>query len=373
VILLAFGTSGCDCIAAYGLAAANDAGAPGGDTRVWVDSDAATLDQQGSTEAGSTEAGSTEAGSTEAGSTEAGSTEAGITEAGAADAQSPDATAWVTPLGMVTTFAGTGVAGAQDGPVAMATFDWPWNLDVDVSGRVYVADYKNNKIRVIEGGVVSTLAGTGDFGFLNGPVAEAKFAYPHDVAVGVDGAVYVTDSQNQRIRMIDKGVVSTLAGDGTRSFKDGPAASAQFDTPYGLAVDNAGRVFVMEEGARIRLIENGVVSTFAGDGTIGFKDGPASSAQFGEQGFLAVDEMGRLFVGDVENNRIRLIENGWVSTYAGVGIQGYLDDRKRLGEHLCGRGHPGLSRRSGHSGGFLLALWRGPRSCWAPLCRRPQQ
>ncbi|MBW2736822.1 MAG: hypothetical protein JRH20_30935, partial [Deltaproteobacteria bacterium] len=215
---------------------------------------------------------------------------------------------------------------SQDGPAATATFNWPWNLDVDASGRVYVADYLNNKIRLIENGQVSTFAGTGAGGALNGPANAATFSAPHDVAVGLDGTVYVADTNAHRIRMIKAGVVSTLAGDGTEGFRDGPAAQAQFNVPYCIAVDAANRVYTRDSGEpRVRLIENGQVTTLAGDGQVGVLDGPAASAQFVSQGFLAVDSMGKVFTSDIQAHRIRLIENGQVSTYAGTGAGASLD------------------------------------------------
>jgi DNA-binding beta-propeller fold protein YncE len=93
--------------------------------------------------------------------------------------------------------------GYLDGPAAKAWFDLPSGVAVDASGKVYVADQYNNRIRVIAGGQVTTLAGTGDVGYLDGPAAKAWFDLPSGVAVDASGKVYVADQYNNRIRVIN--------------------------------------------------------------------------------------------------------------------------------------------------------------------------
>lgn len=145
-------------------------------------------------------------------------------------------------------------------------------------GTVYVADTVNHRIRKIQGDQVSKLAGTGAEGFVDGVAAKAQFNYPYDVAVGPDGAVYVADAHNHCIRKIQGGHVSTLAGTGAEGFVDGAAAEAQFNNPYGVAVGPDGTVYVADQrNHAIRKIQGDQVSTLAGTGTKGFVDGIAGS------------------------------------------------------------------------------------------------
>jgi DNA-binding beta-propeller fold protein YncE len=224
----------------------------------------------------------------------------------------------------VSTLAGTATGGFADGPLAVALFRSPAGVAFDAAGKLHVADQSNNRIRLISGGLVSTLAGDGTGGFLDGPVASARFQDPESLAFDSSGKLYVADVGNHRIRAITGGQVSTFAGSGA-GFQDGPAATAKFNLPYAVAVDGAGKVYVADaENHRVRLIAGGQVSTLAGDGTTGFLDGAAAGARFYYPLGIAVDG-GKVYVADSWNNRIRVIENGQVSTLAGDGTQGYAD------------------------------------------------
>ncbi|WP_394368790.1 NHL repeat-containing protein [Hymenobacter guriensis] len=229
--------------------------------------------------------------------------------------------------GVVSMLAGSGNPGSADGHAASAQFNNPVGVAVDAAGTtVYVADQNNRKIRVINNGQVSTLAGTGAVGTANGPAAAATFREPLGVAVDAQGRVYVADSQGHNIRLISGGVVSTLAGTGTVGSTDGPAASAQFNQPYGLAVDAAGAVYVADQGnAKVRLIRDGQVSTLAGSGTLGYADGPAATAQFTSVTGVAVDGQGAVYVADPNSHRVRVVRGGQVSTVAGTGTAGSSD------------------------------------------------
>lgn len=208
--------------------------------------------------------------------------------------------------GQVTTIAGT-TSGYQDGPVASAQLSEPKGLAVDGAGALYVADSANHCIRKIENGQVTTLAGNGQPGAQDGPIAAARFRFPRDVAVDATGRVYVADSQNHKIRMIWNGQVSTVGGSGIQGFQNGAALSARFNTPYAIALASGDRIFVADNmNHRIRLIENGQVTTSAGSGTAGFKDGPPATAQFNQPTGVAVSSTsGRVYVADHLNNRIR--------------------------------------------------------------------
>ncbi|MHB1045548.1 MAG: SMP-30/gluconolactonase/LRE family protein [Thermoanaerobaculia bacterium] len=236
----------------------------------------------------------------------------------------------IDTAGNVSTLAGNGDSGYSDGPSASARFAYPWGVAVDASGNAYVGDSENRRIRKIDtAGNVSTLAGSGGYGFADGPGASAMFTYPYGVAVDAAGNVYVADVVNNRIRKIDTaGNVSTLAGNGTSGFADGPGASAMFSYPYGVAVDDAGNVFVADGGnGRIRKIDTaGNVSTLAGNGTSGFADGPGASAMFSSPEGVAVDASGNVYVADVVNNRIRKIDTaGDVTTLGGMQAAGIAD------------------------------------------------
>ena len=218
----------------------------------------------------------------------------------------------ITPAGVVTTLAGSGVAGFADGTGVAAQFYAPASVAVDSSGTVYVGDTYNNRIRKITpAGVVTTLAGSGIQGFADGTGSVAQFAHPRGVVVDSAGTVYVADTSNHRIRKISSaGVVTTLAGAGTSGFADGTEAAAQFNLPFGVAVDPSGTVYVADRNNnRIRTISSaGVVTTLAGSGVAAFADGTGSAARFYYPFGVAVDSSGTVYVGDSSNYRVRKIQ-----------------------------------------------------------------
>ena len=215
----------------------------------------------------------------------------------------------ITPEGEVSTLAGS-TSGFLNGNGSAARFASPYGVAVDKSGIVYVADTINHRIRKITpNGDVTTLAGTGTTGFTNGISTVARFASPIGVAVNDSGVVYVADTSNNRIRVINtEGVVSTLAGSASGGNVDGTGTAAQFNNPSGIAVDSAGTVYVTNTWSnRIRAITpEGVVTTIAG-GTYGFADGTGAEALFNDPYGIAVDSTGNLYIGDYDNHRVRLI------------------------------------------------------------------
>ena len=217
----------------------------------------------------------------------------------------------IAPDGTVSTFAGSGNAGADDGTSTSASFNYPTGIAVDKMGNLYVADNYNNVIRKITpAGVVSTWAGSGSQGNDDGTGTAANFAGPSGVAVGADGNVYVADSFNNLIRKISPdAVVSTLAGSGKQGSTNGNGITASFNYPTGIAVDAANNVYVADQGNdRIRKINpNGDVTILAGNGFAGNADAVGVAATFKSPAGLCVDANLNLYVADEGNNIIRKI------------------------------------------------------------------
>ncbi len=234
----------------------------------------------------------------------------------------------VTKEGVVTTIIGDGTFGFADGDLSVAKLNYPWKVSVDNEGNIFVVDNRNHAIRKIgTNGLVSTVAGTGTAGLTDGAGPEAEFNTPTDVVVTDDGTLYVADNANHVIRKITpEGEVSTLTG-GAAGFADGNLATAQFRNPSGIAIDKKGNLYVADRlNHRIRKIDlaAGKVSTIAGAGSTGSRDGIAGEAQFNNPYGIEVDEDGVVFVADLNNNKIRMIEGGTVSTIAGSST-GFMD------------------------------------------------
>jgi sugar lactone lactonase YvrE len=222
----------------------------------------------------------------------------------------------VTPAGAVTTLAGSGTGAFADGSGAAASFQGPSGIAVDGSGNVYVADQTNQRIRfVTPAGDVTTLAGSGTATFADGTGAAASFDYPGALAANA-GNVWVADGSNDRIRKVTPaGVVMTLAGSSTfNPFADGIGAAATFNSPQGIALDGADNAYVSDQNhQRIRIVTPaGVVTTLAGSGTASFADGPAAMAEFSNPSGIAVDAARNVYVGDTNNNRVRKITSAGI-------------------------------------------------------------
>ena len=227
----------------------------------------------------------------------------------------------------VSTFAGTGATGSADGAGTVATFFSPTRLAVDGSCNVYVADFYSNKIRKITpAGVVSTFAGSGIAGSTDGTGTAASFKSPHGVAVDANDNVYVADYGNFKIRKISPaGVVTTFAGSGYTGTTDGIGVAASFNSPMGIAIDGDGNIYVADANAhKIRKISPArEVTTFAGSGATGSTDAIGTAASFHQPMDVATDNDGNIYVADYGNNKIRKISPaGEVSTFAGSGSRG---------------------------------------------------
>jgi hypothetical protein len=218
----------------------------------------------------------------------------------------------VTPAGAVTTVAGSaGAPGRADGTGGAARFTNPRGVAVDGTGNVYVADAGNHLIRkATAAGVVTTLAGlAGNPGSADGAGTAARFNYPRGVAVDGTGNVYVADSLNGTIRKVTPaGVVATLAGSaGAIGDADGAGGTARFGYPLGIAVDGGGNAYVADlTSDTIRKVTpQGMVTTIGGvAGVLGGADGAGVSANFSFPSGIAVDNAGRLYVADAANHRV---------------------------------------------------------------------
>ncbi|GEM_PF-973707 len=234
----------------------------------------------------------------------------------------------ITPLGIVTTLAGSGTAGYADESGSAAQFNYPMGVTVDSSGNIYVADMANHRIRKITpAGVVTTLAGSGVSGYADGTGSAAKFSSPTGVTVDNSGNVYVADMYNNRIRKITPaGVVTTLAGS-SQGTADGTGVAAQFYQPRHLVVDASGTIFVTDLGNhRVRKITAaGVVTTLAGSSS-GYVDATGTAAKLSAPEGIALDSNSNLYVVTRGDHRIRKITSaGVVTTIAGTGSSGYAD------------------------------------------------
>ena len=226
--------------------------------------------------------------------------------------------------GQVTTFAGfDGISGLENRSRLQSSFNFPVDVAVAPDGDIYVADQKNHVIRKISNDEVSTFAGSGTEGGVNGSGTQASFNNPTGIAFDTAGNLYVAEKNGNRIRKITSGgEVTTLAGSGTVGNTNANGTNAEFNQPTGIVVDVPGNVFVADFGNhKIRKIDtNGDVTTLAGSGTIGSINANGTAASFGYPYDLIFDGTGNLFVTDQGNHLIRKIAaNGDVTTFAGSG------------------------------------------------------
>ncbi len=227
----------------------------------------------------------------------------------------------------VTTFAGSGTAGSADGTGTAAQFNNPEGLSVDAGGNVYVSDTYNSTIRkVTSSGAVTTLAGNGSIGYVDGPAASAEFYAPMGSAFDANGNLYVADYGNNVIRKITPaGIVSTYAGNGTAGFVDGSTAKyIEFNSPTDVAFDAAGNLYVADRGNNVirKITPAGVVSSLAGypdKPNAGYVNATDQAAYFNQPNGLTVDATANVFVADINNFAIRKVTTpaGVVTTVAG--------------------------------------------------------
>ncbi len=253
----------------------------------------------------------------------------------------------ISPDGTLTVVAGNGIPdfSGDGGPATSASLFFPVGVAIDSSGNLYIADSYNNKVRkVTANGIISTLAGNGRIGSSgdNGPAPSAELSYPCAVAADSSGNVYIADQANHRIRKVTpNGTITTFAGNGTNGAlgDGGPATAAALDAPAGVAADLNGNVYIADEKFnRIRRVDkNGIITTFAGNGSQGFSgDGAATSVPLNGPAGVAVDSSGNVVIADTGNRRIRVVSNGQITTVAGNGGNGFSGDGPSLTQSLGG-------------------------------------
>jgi sugar lactone lactonase YvrE len=255
----------------------------------------------------------------------------------------------VSPNGVLTAVAGNGMQGytGDGGPATRAKISTVEALAIDQYGNLYLADTQNNVVRkVFTDGTITTIAGNGgrpgDGPAIGdgGPATEAPLFFPEQLAVDTAVNVYIGERNRPGVRKVNPvGIITTAVGNGTAGYSGdgGPASSAQIGAAWGLAVDNAGNLYISDvtparhssvSAARIRKVTpDGTITTIAGTGVPGYSGdgGPGLSAQFSNPGALAVDDSGNLYIADLYRIR-ELSANGTINTIGGNGTQGFAGD-----------------------------------------------
>ena len=247
----------------------------------------------------------------------------------------------ISTNGIVSTFAGNGTAGFADGPTASAQFNEPNAILSTANGDFYVADTKNNRVRRITAlGQVETLAGNGSAGYQDGPGITAMFSDPRGIALDLNGSIVVSDGGNNRIRTVSlTGEVTTLAGSGNKGYIDGVGTGAAFDSLRGIASDSNGTIYVADLfNTKVRKLVGNVVSTFAGS-TYGSNDANLTVATFEHLEGVAVDSSGNVYIADTTAHKIRkATQAGQVTTVSGNKTRGNNDGSGDLARFFLPKG-----------------------------------
>lgn len=238
----------------------------------------------------------------------------------------------VDVFGIITTVAGTGQQGfSGDGGTATgALLDSPSGIAIGTNGDIFIADSRNHRIRRVSAGVINTVAGNGSAGFSgdgDSPAA-AQLNLPTGVSLDSSGNLYIADTNNQRVRKIAGGIITTVAGTGEQGFAgDGqPALAALLDSPYSVAADpvSLGSFYIADtHNQRVRRVNSsGVISTVAGTGAGASQ---AALSLLNPRG-LSVDALGNIYFADSGNEVVQSLSSAGLNTIAGTGAQGFAGD-----------------------------------------------
>jgi trimeric autotransporter adhesin len=243
--------------------------------------------------------------------------------------------------GIITTVAGNGTFGngGDGGPATSAKLSGPYGVAVDVSGNMYIADFKCIRMVTKSTGIITTVAGNGNYGYSGdgGLATSAELFNPYSVAVDASGDIYIADTYNNRIRVVtmSTGIITTVAGNGNYGYSgDGDlATSASLRRPYGAVVDASGNIYIADTfNNRIRIVtaSTGIITTVAGNGTSGDSGdgGLATSARLYNPYGVAIDVSGNVYIADTYNNRIRLLttSTGIITTVTSNGYYSHGED-----------------------------------------------
>lgn len=241
--------------------------------------------------------------------------------------------------GLISTIAGTGEAGfsGDGGPATAAKLNSPTAVLRDAGGRLFIADTGNNRIREIVGTNIRTVVGGGTEGLGDGlPLTRAQLSIPGGLAVDLEGRLLIADVGHNRVRraQLSDNVITTVAGNGSAAVNDGGLATASgFSTPWGVAVDSSGFIFIADSGNnRIRRVHptTGIVTSVVGTwpGGFGGDGGPPTSALIAGPMAIALDDQGRLLIADTGNHRVRRVDftNDKIISVAGNGTPGLSGD-----------------------------------------------
>jgi sugar lactone lactonase YvrE len=235
---------------------------------------------------------------------------------------------------VVTTFAGSGEIGSVDGAGIAASFNYPSGVAVDNNGNIFVAEFGSYKIRKISAtGIVTTLAGSGVSGSSDGVGTAASFNLLTAITIDKDANLFVTDARNNKIRKITSaGSVTTIAGSSTAGSIDAVGLAASFNFPSGITIDNTGSIYVSDsKNNKVRKItSSGVVITLAGSGVSNSIDGVGTAASFSNPQGIVIDSNSIIYIADSIGKIRRITTEGVVSTLAGSGSNASTDGSGNL-------------------------------------------
>jgi sugar lactone lactonase YvrE len=245
----------------------------------------------------------------------------------------------ISPSGVIVTVVGTGTSGfsGDGGPATLARLNSPYGLAIDAANNLYIVDCMNQRIRKVSpSGIISTVAGTGvaGYGGDGGAATAAKLWNPNYITLDNSGNIYVSDNGNHRIRLINtSGIIKTIAGNGIAGYlgDGGQATAARINYPAGVHVDVAGNLYISDFSNNVirKVTPGGVISTIVGTGVAGSSGdgGAALSAQLNRPQDVNFDVSGNMYIADTWNEKVRIINpSGVISTFAGTGVTGYSGD-----------------------------------------------